>query len=34
MLKTALQRGWSNSFMKSLDGFVAEKEQCVAFAFP
>ena len=31
MLKTALQRGWSESFMKSLNLFVAEKEQQNAF---
>ena len=33
MLKTALQRGWSSSFMKSLNSYVDEKEQCVYFHY-
>lgn len=32
MLKTALQRGWSSSFMTSLGSYIDEKEQYFPFA--
>lgn len=31
MLKTALQRGWSTPFMKSLDSYIDEKQQYLVF---
>ena len=31
MLKTALQRGWSSSFMTSLGSYIDEKEQYPLF---
>ena len=32
MLKTALQRGWSDPFMKSLDSYIGEKQQFSVFS--